>query len=233
MKQGNFTDLARHYHNRPAYNPLMIEKLLACINDSGKPLNKLDIAEVGAGTGKLTAILTRDFGLKITAVEPNDAMREEGIKATQGLDIKWLKGSGEQTNLQSNSADWLIMASSFHWTDPTKSLPEFARVLRGGNSQNTSTHPHTPSASEGAFKGEPSARQGALIGEPSAQPKESCVNSQSEQQGALIDKPRNERERERERRLRQNLLQIHKSFLKATRQTHKTHILQSSTTHEI
>ncbi|TQR60731.1 class I SAM-dependent methyltransferase [Campylobacter troglodytis] len=199
MKQGNFTDLARHYHNRPAYSTLLLEKLLLCINDGKKPLNKLDIAEVGAGTGKLTAILARDFGLKITAVEPNDAMREEGIKATQGLDIKWLKGSGEQTNLQSNSADWLIMASSFHWTDPTKSLPEFARVLRGGNSQNTSTHPHTPSA----------------------------------QQGALIDKPRNERERERERRLRQNLLQIHKSFLKATRKARKTHILQSSTTHEI
>ena len=176
MKHGDFTELAGLYHNRPAYNPLMIEKLIACINDSGKPLNKLDIAEVGAGTGKLTAILARDFGLKITAVEPNDAMRKEGIKATQGLDIKWLKGSGEQTNLQSNSADWLIMASSFHWTDPTKSLPEFARVLRGGNSQNTSTHPHTPSARQGALKSKP-----------------------SEQQGALIDKPRNERERERER----------------------------------
>ena len=190
MKHGDFTELAGLYHNRPAYNPLMIEKLIACINDSGKPLNKLDIAEVGAGTGKLTAILARDFGLKITAVEPNDAMREEGIKATQGLDIKWLKGSGEQTNLQSNSADWLIMASSFHWTDPTKSLPEFARVLRGGNSQSDEI---------------------------------------------LTDKPRNERERERERerRLRQNLLQIHKSFLKATRKAHKTHILQSSTTHEI
>ena len=144
MKHGDFTELAGLYHNRPAYNPLMIEKLIACINDGKKPLNKLDIAEVGAGTGKLTAILARDFGLKVRAVEPNDAMREEGIKATQGLDIKWLKGSGEQTNLQSNSADWLIMASSFHWTDPTKSLPEFARVLRGGNSQSNETFTDKP-----------------------------------------------------------------------------------------
>ncbi|TNB55237.1 SAM-dependent methyltransferase, partial [Campylobacter helveticus] len=29
-------------------------------------------------------------------------------------------------------ADWVIMASSFHWTDPKKSLPEFARLLQRG-----------------------------------------------------------------------------------------------------
>ena len=99
------------------------------------------------------------------------------------------------------------------------------------NSNAEFTHPHTPSASEGAFKGEPSAQQGAFRGESSTQPKESCVNSQSAQQEALTSKPRNERERER--RLRQNLPQIHKNSLKATRKARKTHILQSSTTHEI
>lgn len=34
--------------------------------------------------------------------------------------------------MPSASADWVIMASSFHWADPKKSLPEFARVLNGG-----------------------------------------------------------------------------------------------------
>ena len=165
MKQGNFTELAKHYHNRPAYSPLLLKKLLACINDAHLPLNKLKVAEVGAGTGKLTAMLARDFGLQVSAVEPNDAMRAEGIKATAGLGVRWHKGSGEDTGLPSGSADWLIMASSFHWTNPAKSLPEFARVLRGGsshsvnlsenstkNSQNAqNTHPQTPSAREGAY----------------------------------------------------------------------------------
>ena len=129
MKHGDFTDLAKHYHNRPAYSPLLIDKLIACV--SQKRDNKdLKVVEVGAGTGKLTAMLAKDFGLSITTVEPNDAMRAEGEKATQGLPVKWTKGSGEATNLPSNSADWLIMASSFHWTDHNKSLPEFARVLK-------------------------------------------------------------------------------------------------------
>ena len=142
MKHGDFTELAKHYHNRPAYSPFLLSKLIACINEQGLANEDLKVVEVGAGTGKLTTILARDFNLNVTTVEPNDAMRTEGEKATQGLSVKWTKGSGEDTNLPSNSADWLIMASSFHWTDPSKSLPEFARVLKthtknnmgGGNS---------------------------------------------------------------------------------------------------
>lgn len=133
MKQGDFSTLAKHYHNRPAYSGYLLEKLIRCVNDKNLPLSKLKVAEVGAGTGKLTQMLAQDFGLQIEAVEPNDAMRDEGIKATKGLSINWHKGSGEQTTLKSASADWLIMASSFHWTDPQKSLPEFARVLKGGS----------------------------------------------------------------------------------------------------
>lgn len=135
MKQGDFTEMAKHYHNRPAYSTFLLSKLIACVNDSHTQMQNLQVVEVGAGTGKLTELLARDFNLSVTAIEPNDAMRAEGQKATQGLPIKWLKGSGESTNLPSNSADWLIMASSFHWTDPSKSLPEFARVLKSRESR--------------------------------------------------------------------------------------------------
>lgn len=128
MKQGDFTEVAKYYYNRPAYSALLIEKLIKCINDLDKPINKIKVVEVGAGTGKLTKMLA-NFGLDIIAVEPNDAMREEGIKYTKNTSIKWQSGSGEDTNIDSNSADWVIMASSFHWTDPNKSLPEFSRIL--------------------------------------------------------------------------------------------------------
>lgn len=132
MKQGDFSEVAKHYHNRPAYSSMLIEKLIKCVNDKNKPI--LDVVEVGAGTGKLTKMLADGFNLNINAIEPNDNMREEGIKFTQNSkNIIWHKGSGEETNMPSASADWVIMASSFHWTDPKKSLPEFARVLnRGG-----------------------------------------------------------------------------------------------------
>ena len=134
MKHGDFTEMAKHYHNRPGYNPLMIEKLLACINDKALPKTQLNIAEVGAGTGKLTELLARDFKLNVNAIEPNDAMRHEGMNALKDLpNINWQKGSGEATHLPDQSQDWVVMASSFHWTDPQKSLPEFARILKGGS----------------------------------------------------------------------------------------------------
>lgn len=58
-------------------------------------------------------------------------MRQEGVVYTQGFsNISWSKGSGENTGLESSSVDWVTMASSFHWTDPQKSLPEFHRILK-------------------------------------------------------------------------------------------------------
>ncbi|ARJ56896.1 class I SAM-dependent methyltransferase [Campylobacter cuniculorum] len=137
MKQGDFTAVAKHYHNRPAYSSMLLEKLIRCINDEGKSNDKIKVIEVGAGTGKLTKMLAKDFNLNITAVEPNDNMREEGIKYTRDCpNISWKKGSGEKTGIESGIADWVIMASSFHWTDPKQSLPEFARILGGGDCKN-------------------------------------------------------------------------------------------------
>lgn len=127
-KHGDFTEMAKHYHNRPAYSTMLLDKLIKCVNESNKDLSMFKVVEVGAGTGKLTKMLA-DFGMNVTAIEPNDSMRAEGLKYTEGTSIQWLKGSGEQTGMSSQCADWVVMASSFHWTDPNKSLPEFARIL--------------------------------------------------------------------------------------------------------
>lgn len=131
MKQGDFSTVAKYYHNRPAYSPLLLNKLLACVNDNNKDLSDFCIVEVGAGTGKLTHMLA-SLGARVLAVEPNDNMRAEGMEYTQHLPITWQKGSGEDTGVESSVADWVIMASSFHWTDPNKSLPEFSRILKNG-----------------------------------------------------------------------------------------------------
>ena len=128
MKQSDFTELAKHYHNRPAYSPMLLEKLIACVKGEKQAVSSLRVVEVGAGTGKLTKMLDT-FGLQVTAVEPNDNMRSEGMAYTKDSKIQWKKGSGEDTGVESNSTDWVIMASSFHWTEPSKSLPEFARIL--------------------------------------------------------------------------------------------------------
>ena len=127
MQQGDFTELAKNYINRPAYSDQIIRTLLMYTGY----LQKADfkIADIGAGTGKLTKLLLSK-GLDVVAVEPNDAMRLEGKKYTSAYSIEWMDGSGESTGLPHASIDLAVMASSFHWTDPNKSLPEFHRILK-------------------------------------------------------------------------------------------------------
>ena len=72
-----------------------------------------------------------DRQCQVVAVEPNEAMRTEG-RSVEHPRIRWREGKGEETGLPSACADWVTMASSFHWTDASRSLPEFARLLRSG-----------------------------------------------------------------------------------------------------
>ena len=129
MKQGDFSALAKDYTNRPGYSLLILNNLSSYV---GAHQKDFVIADIGAGTGKLNENLLELNYKNIIAVEPNDDMRAEGIKITGNKGVKWLAGSGEETNLEDESVNWVLMASSFHWTDPQRSLPEFKRILKPG-----------------------------------------------------------------------------------------------------
>lgn len=127
-KHGDFTTLAENYSSfRPTYSNFVRDALAGLLTPS---MSQIDFVDVGAGTG----IWTRKFAElslnSVTAIEPNTAMREFGIKDSESMSINWKDGSGENTGLADNSADILSMASSFHWVDFDKGLQEFSRVLR-------------------------------------------------------------------------------------------------------
>jgi len=129
MKQGDFTKLAKEYTHRTGYSEIILKMLASYI---GAFREGFKVADVGAGSGKLTEHLC-NMGFEGYAIEPNDAMREEGMQATsEYTNIQWRMGSGEETGLPENCVNWVFMASSFHWTDPDISLKEFFRILRSG-----------------------------------------------------------------------------------------------------
>jgi len=130
MKHGDFTALAAEYINRPGY-PLEALDIIASYIKKTMGKDILDIADVGAGTGKLTESLS-ELGFSGFAVEPNDAMRREGIKYMNGKPFKWSEGAAEATGLESSSVDWVLMGDSFHWTDVPVALEEFSRILTPG-----------------------------------------------------------------------------------------------------
>lgn len=130
LEPGNFTGLAQNYAEyRPGYNRDLVRAFLALIPAA---LPQATLADVGAGTGIFTKLLTTFKPAKLYAVEPNDDMRSFGARTTDPFPVQWKTGSAEQTGLPTASCDFLSMASSFHWADTQVALNEFLRVLRPG-----------------------------------------------------------------------------------------------------
>ena len=106
---------------RPSYPAEAIDWLI--------PARARRVADVGAGTGKLTRQL-RERGLGVIAVEPSAGMREELRRAAPEVPV--LAGTAEQIPLADGTVDVVIVAQAWHWVDPERAVPEVARVLAPG-----------------------------------------------------------------------------------------------------
>jgi len=128
LRQGDFTTLAREYVHRAGYSRAVLAAALA---HTGLDPATCVTADVGAGTGKLTAGLI-SLGLSGIAIEPNEAMRSVGRATVGETPFAWRTGRAETTDLPDSSVDWVLMGSAFHWTEARQALSEFHRVLKPG-----------------------------------------------------------------------------------------------------
>jgi SAM-dependent methyltransferase len=87
------------------------------------------VLDLGAGTGKLTRVVSRRYA-RVIAVEPLDGMR--AILERVVPDVEAVPGSAEQIPLDDGSVDAVFAAQAFHWFDHARAIPEIARVLRPG-----------------------------------------------------------------------------------------------------
>ena len=108
---------------RPCYPPQALAALLAALP---APPRRCGVAEVGAGTGKLTAVLTQ-VGLDVDAVEPDAGMRTVLTERLPTLRVH--AGRGEQLPLDQGSVDAVVYGNSWHWVDAAAGAQEAARVL--------------------------------------------------------------------------------------------------------
>lgn len=121
--QSRFTSRVEDYVKyRPSYPEVVIDHIVSELGD----LSKLTAADIGAGTG-ISSRLLANRGLKVTAIEPNAAMRH--VAQAHPL-VEFHNGSAEDTKLPDASVDLVACFQSFHWFNPEPSLKEFARILK-------------------------------------------------------------------------------------------------------
>jgi SAM-dependent methyltransferase len=87
------------------------------------------VADVAAGTGKLTRLLMAR-GAHLIAVEPVPAMYSVLHRSTPDLSL--VAATAEAMSLRDASLDAITVAQAFHWFDAPRALREFQRVLRPG-----------------------------------------------------------------------------------------------------
>lgn len=94
------------------------------------------IADIGAGTGKITKKFL-ERGNKVFAVEPDNAMMRI-LKANTAKFTKCslLENKAESTGILSNSVDFIFCGNSYIWFNRNDVIPEFKRIARDAKAQN-------------------------------------------------------------------------------------------------
>jgi SAM-dependent methyltransferase len=87
------------------------------------------VADVAAGTGKLTRLIV-PTGAVVVAIEPVAGMRSSFRKVLPELPL--VAGTAEALPLAPRSLDAMTVAQAWHWFDHDRAIAEVARVLRPG-----------------------------------------------------------------------------------------------------
>ncbi|MHB1947000.1 MAG: class I SAM-dependent methyltransferase [Gammaproteobacteria bacterium] len=124
----DYTSLADAYLKRPDYADQAIDLMLSTSGISHSKDAK--ICDIGAGVGHLTIMLAKR-GYQVHAVEPNDAMRQNGCRQTQNMsNVSWFEGTGENTGMEAAQFSLATFGSSFNVVDRAKALAEVKRITK-------------------------------------------------------------------------------------------------------
>ncbi|HVT67328.1 MAG TPA: class I SAM-dependent methyltransferase [Trebonia sp.] len=126
-RRNSFGAVAEAYaEHRPDYPEQAVRW---CVAPLGRDIDGLRVLDLGAGTGKLTALLVR-LGADVTAVEPDASMLAELGRRLPS--VRALCGPAEAIPLPDGSVDAVLCGQAMHWFDMSRALPEIARVLVPG-----------------------------------------------------------------------------------------------------
>jgi SAM-dependent methyltransferase len=120
-----FNDPADYEAARPSYPPDAVAWFVEHLRIA--PGRR--VADVAAGTGKLTRLLV-PTGAELLAVEPVAGMRATFHRLLP--DVELVAGTAEALPLAAGSFDAMTVAQAWHWFDHERATAEAGRVLRKG-----------------------------------------------------------------------------------------------------
>lgn len=91
-----------------------------------------NVLEIGCGTGKTAAYMTKDCGYKVTAVEKNEIMIQKAKDrwSSEGIDIQLIEGKAEQLPCLHDSFEFVLGESILAFTEKERVISECYRVLQ-------------------------------------------------------------------------------------------------------
>jgi len=127
QKSRSFGQAASAYESgRPGYPAAAVSWLLENVHEPGRALR---VADVGAGTGKLTRTVV-GLGADVVAVDPDADMLATLRESVRG--VPTFVGTAESLPLPDSGLDAVVMGQAWHWVDVESASREIGRVLRSG-----------------------------------------------------------------------------------------------------
>lgn len=94
------------------------------------PAGAQRVADVGAGTGKLTRAIAHAPGAQIVAIDPDPEMLAALRENVPG--VPTFLGTAESLPLPGDSLDTVVLGQAWHWVDAARASAEIGRVVRPG-----------------------------------------------------------------------------------------------------
>lgn len=124
-EQGFGRGAAEYERGRPGYPATVIDLLV----DRLPILSDSTVVDLGAGTGKMTRLLTA-AAARVVAVEPVSGMLDQ-LRAIVP-EAEAIEAPAEAIPLPDGWADAVVVAQAFHWFDAPMALAEIGRILKPG-----------------------------------------------------------------------------------------------------
>lgn len=120
------TAASTYESGRPEYPADAVRWMLDPISAADTSIR---VADVGAGTGKLTRVLEA-LGAQTVAIDPDPGML--ALLHQELSAIPTFVGTAEQLPLPDASVDAVVLGQAWHWVDVPVASREVGRVLRSG-----------------------------------------------------------------------------------------------------